>query len=427
MKKRIQELTARLGWSLVPWALLVVFFFVWILVPRYCRTNIPARNEFGSLPVIQRSDVDSSYLLFSPFAMSPQLSDPGVVYLTDLNGKALHTWKTLYQVMFSSLKKNGNLVVEMIKPADLLKNPGGGGTGILQELDWRGNVVWQYENPMLHHDFDVLPEGGVAALVWEQVPHEQAARIRGGKNVPGDTETWSDAIIEVDQGGNEVWRWSAHEHLDLSRYELGSLTPKSEWTHGNSVRYYDTNPFSGDPIYLVSLRHLNRVVMIERSTGAVLWESEEGLLSYQHDATFLENGNILAFDNGLFRDQERPFLWSRVVEIDPRTNKIVWEFNGGKTGPEKAKFSPSIMSGAQRLKNGNTLIIDSVRGHLFEVTKDRRIVWDFINPYLAPSSGSFSNNIVFKARRYLPTAVDWPEVLAPPLPKPSHVCSIQIQ
>jgi hypothetical protein len=146
------------------------------------------------------------------------------------------------------------------------------------------------------------------------------------------------------------------------------------------------------------------------------------MLSYQHDATLLDNGNILVFDNGLFRKQKKPLLSSRVLEINPDSKKVVWEFNGGETGPEKARFAASIMSGTQRLKNGNTLVINAIRGHLFEISKDGKLVWDFINPFLSKNTGSFDNNIIFKAQRYYSEDIPILKKLSPPLPFFSSMC-----
>ncbi|MFA9262382.1 MAG: arylsulfotransferase family protein [Undibacterium sp.] len=388
-----------------------VLFFPFL---KYCQERLPARTSFGKSAVVDAEKTDQSYVLFSPFAQNQNLSDPGRVYLTDLFGHPVHTWDTKYQALYSTLKKNGHLLVALIEPADLLANPGGGGTGLIQELDWESNVVWQYENKGLHHDFDVLPNGNVVALLWDQLFDDRASRIRGGKKSSHDPQVWGDAIVEIDTQGKEVWRWSTAFELDPEKYPIGPLTPRSEWTHGNSVRYYPTNPFTRKPAYLVSFRHINRVMLIERESRRVLWESKEGTLSFQHDPTLLENGNILVFDNGMFRDQERPFLWSRVVEIDPRTDKIAWQFTGGSTGPEQARLSPSIMGGAQRLQNGNTFIVNSVQGMMLEVTPEKKIVWEMLNPYAAPTTGPWLNNALFKARRYQPLEVEWPEKLPSP-------------
>ncbi len=37
--------------------------------------------------------------------------------------------------------------------------------------------------------------------------------------------------------------------------------------------------------------------------------------------------------------------------------------------------------GAQRLKNGNTLICEGLWGRFFEVTRDKEIVWEYILPF----------------------------------------------
>ena len=65
-----------------------------------------------------------------------------------------------------------------------------------------------------------------------------------------------------------------------------------------------------------------------------------------------------------------------------------------------ASFASSIMSGAQRLDNGNTLITDSLKGHIFEVNKEGEIVFSFINPYEPNEKTSpFITNNIFKARK----------------------------
>ncbi len=392
----------------------------------YCRTHVPARSEFGKLPVLDPEKVDGSYTLLSPFTAGNNLTDEGNVYLVDLFGFPVHIWNTKYQTLYAQLQKNGSIIVSMITPSDLNSAPGGGKTGLIQELNWNGEVLWEYRNDFIHHDFEILPNGNVALLVWERAPGSFAEKVQGGRLEEGKNldEVWVDGIIEVDRDGQVVWGWHAYDHLRPEAYVLSPYTPRSEWTHANSVRYFERNALNGQAGYLLSLRHLNEVIMISRESGDVFWESPKGAFTYQHDATILPNGNILGFDNGLFRSQDRPLLWSRVIEIDPLSNKIIWEFNGGKTGPEKARFAASIMSGAQRLSNGNTLIVDGPKGHLIEVRPDGRRVWDFINPHTSINTGSFENNSIFKARRYLPEEIEWPENISAPLPQGALFCRV---
>ena len=67
------------------------------------------------------------------------------------------------------------------------------------------------------------------------------------------------------------------------------------------------------------------------------------------------------------------------------------------------------MGGVERLPNGNTLIVESVNGRIFEVTQTCELVWDYINPdfdAVFPSRKE-AGNAVFRAFRY---AVDSPEL-----------------
>ena len=111
----------------------------------------------------------------------------------------------------------------------------------------------------------------------------------------------------------------------------------------------------------------------------------------------LPNGNILTFDNGAYRkDQVIP--WSRVIEVDPAANEIVWE---SREEPDSSFFSAYI-SGARRLPNGNTLITEGNSGRMFQVTPDKKVVWEYINPYSPEGPDGTPRNDVFRITYYLP-------------------------
>jgi len=63
--------------------------------------------------------------------------------------------------------------------------------------------------------------------------------------------------------------------------------------------------------------------------------------------------------------------YSRIIEINPKDNKIAWEY---KSDPPISFFSYHI-SDAERLPNGNTLICEGGPGRVFEVTPAQEIVW----------------------------------------------------
>ena len=131
--------------------------------------------------------------------------------------------------------------------------------------------------------------------------------------------------------------------------------------------------------------------VIDRETGKIVWAWGPGEIDGQHKPHMLPGGNILIFDNGTLRG------WSRVVELNPLTEEIEWEYAGQ---PRESFFSRCI-SGAQRLPNGNTLICDGCQSRLFEVTREGEIVWEFVNPY--HTDGAWQ--AIYRCLRYSPEYV----------------------
>src|SRR5204863_10108777 len=48
-------------------------------------------------------------------------------------------------------------------------------------------------------------------------------------------------------------------------------------------------------------------------------------------------------------------------------------------------FYSFMISGAERLGNGNTLITEGATGRLFEVTSEGETVWEYVSPWILPS------------------------------------------
>jgi hypothetical protein len=84
------------------------------------------------------------------------------------------------------------------------------------------------------------------------------------------------------------------------------------------------------------------------------------------------------------------------------SEQIVWTYRS----KSNMGFFSHIGSGAQRRANGNTLICSDTEGHLFEVTSDGALVWEYISPVtregalkVMPDSLPMTNS-VFRASRY---------------------------
>lgn len=78
---------------------------------------------------------------------------------------------------------------------------------------------------------------------------------------------------------------------------------------------------------------------------------------------------------------------SRVLEIDPVSLKVVWQFTGSVWGgmiPSigNTKFYSQLISSAQRLPNGNTMITEGSDCRIFEVTPEKEVVWEYYAPFI---------------------------------------------
>ena len=345
---------------------------------RMSLTGITALDEQLACP---------GYTLFSP------MYGPGRALLIDLNGKEVHRWDLPYPAgLYGYLLPNGNLFYCGKTEDDtwdrfpLWKMFKG---GVMMEVDWNGKVLWEHRDREHHHDARRTPSGGAIYLTVEQLSDDVIARVKGG--VPGTDEggMWADVIVEVDASGKRVWEWRAIEHLDFDAHEITFNDPRDEWTHGNTVV-----PLPDDRV-MFSFRNISTVGIIDKKSGKLVWKLGYDVLSQQHDPNMLPNGNILIFDNGSHRkDQAMPS--SRVIEVDPKTSEIVWEYHDT---PPFNFFSPYI-SGARRLPNGNTLITEGSFGRIFQVTPDGEVVWEYINPYFEERPDGVLTNAVFRVNHY---------------------------
>lgn len=336
----------------------------------------------------------NGYTLFSPMGGSG-------VWLIDMQGRFVHHWEMdLEPALYGALLPNGHLLYAGKLPDAPFPEFGGMG-GKLMEVDWNGKLIWVYEDQYMHHDFHRLLNGNTMVLRWVATPDDIAVRVKGG--IPGTEREgimWADSFREITPEGKVVWEWLGYEHFDPKTDAICPLCLRGEWTHANTCFVFP----DGD--ILTSFLTLNTIAILDKTTGNIKWRWGPGELAHQHDANMLENGNILVFDNGSHRpsSSSSPYGmigFSRVLEVDPASNKIVWEFKD----EAPLHFNASLVSGCQGLPNGNTLICDGPMGRFFEVTPDKELVWEYISPFYfqaKPPSVLGWNNAVFRAYRYGP-------------------------
>jgi outer membrane protein assembly factor BamB len=324
-------------------------------------------------------------------------------YLIDMAGRVVHAWRYSWlRGFYGRLLENGNLILlgtdssvpvpqipeGTVPPFEVnVRRLGGNATHIV-EMDWDGNVVWQYENHSIHHDFVRLPNGNTLVNEWVQMPEDVASSVRGGYRERNLPPMLSDDFVEVDAAGKEVRRVSLWKLLDPVRDPICPLERRLEWTHTNSL---DVN---ADGETLFSCRTNSRIGIIT-ADGKLRWKYGFPDISHQHHATFLSNGNVQVFDNGMHR---RGMPRSSIVEVDPKDSKMVWQY----TADPDIQFLSAHISGADRLAGGNVLVCEGATGRLFEVTAKKEIVWEWTSPFSHRGPQGNLMNWVFRAYRYSP-------------------------
>ena len=120
-------------------------------------------------------------------------------------------------------------------------------------------------------------------------------------------------------------------------------------------------------------RSVSAMIIIDRSSGKVIWRLGPDTVAQQHCPSELPDGSLLLFDNGTFRTGES-VAYSRVIEVDRRTRAITWPY---RDSPPENFFTP-FMDSAQRLPNGSTLVTESAFGRIFEVDRAGRVCWEYV-------------------------------------------------
>ncbi len=323
-----------------------------------------------------------------------------VADLLDLEGHVLHAWQQSDGRTWDDcvLLPDGDLLVVGSDLVTDRESPVVDEARFLMQLSWDSRILWK-RKIFAHHDVHLTPDDRIIVITHKY------ARIPG---LEKNRVSRIDYLTMMSREGEFLEEKSLYEALTSNVDEfqfraVGAVTTGSEkrWDpfHTNSVEWMhwehllDRHPIYAAGNVLVCVRHQDAIAIINWKRNQLLWAWGPGEIQGPHDAQVLKNGNILLFDNGLWRK------WSRVIELDPLTKRIVWEYRA----PNPADFYTRSGGGCQRLSNENTLITDSDNGHAFEVTKEGDIVWEFFNPKVTLKGKRLS---CAPMRRYTPGYVE---------------------
>ena len=372
----------------------------------------------------------------------------GRSFLIDMGGNLVHSWPyTGFPVEMIDPKINNGLRGHILcqKESEVYS------CETLLIVDWDANIVWEWGKKApggaarQNHDLAPLPNGNIllVAFLLSSIPEVS------------DKPVNDQIFYEVTRDGEIVWKWISSEHIDefgftdkkkallfsdkmrprSSIFVINDMAPlgSNKWFNSGDERFHPDN-------IMIDSREGSFIAIIEKKTGKIVWQmgpdypgsydhskrSFTGSLprpvdaiSGQHDAHMIPEGvpgagNVLVFDNqgaaGFPPIYLNMFPGSRVLEIDPITKEIVWQYDASSGGLPFWNFFSSFISSARRLPNGNTLICEGMHGRIFQVTPNGEIVWEYVNPYFGQfadhdvESGGSRSNYVFRAQ---PIPYDW--------------------
>ena len=326
-------------------------------------------------------------------------------YLLNINGAVVHQWRfSDLRVSYGRLLDNGNLLMlAQFKSTEAISQDRseeteltfeqrvrslGGFANVLREVTWDGETVWEYKNDFMHHDFCRLPNGNTVVPRWVELDSEFSKTVRGGQRVRrrNAPPMLGDVIIEVQPDGTEARRWKVFELLDPRKDPICPLDSRVEHTHVNSVDVDDKGRI------VFSARTNHRVGVIG-DNGKLVHKFGAPHIYHQHHASWLENGNVQVFDNGMHRVG---MTRSSVVEYDLEKDEVAWRY----TAPQEQQFFSGHISGAHRLPNNNVLICEGAAGRIFEVTRTGEVVWEWNSPFYVERLSGGAGVYIFRAHRY---------------------------
>ncbi len=278
---------------------------------------------------------------------------------------------------------------------------------IVPEGERHGKIVWEW-HIWDHMVQDVDP---TKANYGKPAEHPELMDINMGEKMP--PVITQDSFERLVAEGHE-WRNQTLENRG------------SDFYHFNAIKY---NAALDQIVF--SSPHLSEIFIIDHSTtteeakghkggrmgkgGDLLWrwgnahnyaraDTTAQQLFGQHDVRWIEDGKPGAGHLTVYNNHPPSAVdwdkrgsdslnYSAVLELVPPMDekgnyvieagkqfgpeKPVWEY----TAPDKLSFYSSFISGAHRMKNGNTFINEGARGRFFEVTPAGEMVWEYANPY----------------------------------------------
>jgi hypothetical protein len=325
------------------------------------------------------------------------------VQFVEMDGKVIHrvevptsdVWRETNKCKMVAFADNGTLVM-VVENTEIIK------------ADLEGKVLWR-RNGRYHHDVDVTPDGQVHAILGVSKPapkeYQPAKRILDDVFVTLTSQgritrrlSLAEMVMKkpkllkrvVEQIGKKRSRPKLKEReLGVDLFHTNTIDVIRERVQARADLVFE----KGDILFCS--RYLDLFGVIDVEEHEIRWHWGTNEMQWPHHSTLMPNGQIMVFDNGVRRKS------SRVITVDIGNSEIVGMY---RADPPKSLYALT-RGGAQPLPNGNTLISDSPKGRVFEVTPKGKTAWEFYNPDMSENGDARAT--IYRMQRLDPEQHIW--------------------
>jgi len=348
--------------------------------------------------------------------------------LIDKNGSIVHFWNFTNKLGNDfQLLPNGDLLCMFkreVENSALIPNERlrfGGFGGSIQIIGPDGSVKWRYDHfanatVLAHHDVEMLPNGNVLVMVWEELNMSDAHEL----GVDAQSYLYYESLYEINISSNMiVWQWRSIDHIVQDRYpelpNYGNVSLQSERIDFNYNVEHENYGISGDIMHAngidydeergliyLSVNFYHEIWVIDHLTNTEEAASSSGgnyemggdlvyrfgnpgaykatgpqLFINNHYPNLIEDPGKSGFENILVFSNGGDTNISSVLELElpvldyPTTEQpnIEWSFS------DPALYSGKL-SGAERTRSNNTIIAEGDFG-VWEVTTSGEVLWRY--------------------------------------------------
>ncbi len=347
---------------------------------------------------VNEPEAFDGYTLFAPTSST-------MTHLIDNEGQEINSWESKFQPMSAYLMEE--IPGTNVKDGDLLRagrkvnvDFGAPGTsGVIELFSWEGKRKWIYtysnKNVQMHHDIEMLPNGNILAMAWEN--RSRASAIAQGRDpalLPEGNNFWPEKIIEIKpnydkgRGGQIVWAWRLWDHLVQDEYpgkpnyvadvasrpdrmdinwesagERGAAGNPEDWVHWNGIDYNaDLDQIA------ISLRDTSEFWLIDHSTTTGQAKGSAGGNAGKGGDLLYRWGNARVYDDSTYDVGDQQMFYQHTAQWVPggypgAGNITVFDNGGGRvewnddTGeyeyiPRGQEYSTAIEVAPEMLPDG---------------------------------------------------------------------------